>query len=111
MARIGRRFRLVGANIDPSLLMLPGGSLLALLFWVYANIEVLWVSASGRLIRRAPTRTAVYIAMVVCTELALVLALRAPTFIRRSKKERCGVDPVKRHLAYICSSDTRYRKI
>lgn len=39
-ARIDAGFRLVCASIDQGLLHLPGGSLHALLLWVYANIKL-----------------------------------------------------------------------
>ena len=76
---IGSRFRLVGASVDPGLLMLPGGTLLALLPWVYANVQLLWVPAGGRPICFAPRRrTAIYIAVATCIELALAFAAPAP---------------------------------
>src|SRR5271155_1595022 len=78
VARIDARFRLVCASIDPDLLLLPGGSLLALLFSVYANIKLLLPVSFGGLPARsaAARRMAVYLAAAWCIGLALILAPR-----------------------------------
>ena len=75
VARIDARFRLVCASIDPDLLLLPGGSLLAVLFSLYANIKLLLpVSFGGLPARRAPARRmAVYLAAAWCIGFALLL--------------------------------------
>ena len=48
-ARIDTRLGLVCASIDPDLLVLPGGSFLALLFSAYANIKLLLPASFGGL--------------------------------------------------------------
>jgi hypothetical protein len=53
VARIDARFRLVCASIDPDLLLLPGGSLLALLFSIYINIKFLLPVSFGGLPARS----------------------------------------------------------
>jgi len=53
VARTDARFKLVCASIDPDLLLLPGGSLLALLFSVYANIKVVLPVSFGGLPARS----------------------------------------------------------
>jgi hypothetical protein len=36
-ARIALRIRNVGANVDPEILQLPGGSVIATILWLYAK--------------------------------------------------------------------------
>ncbi len=36
-ARLAARLQNVGANVDPELLQLPGGSIIATLLWIYTK--------------------------------------------------------------------------
>jgi hypothetical protein len=38
-ARIGAAIQRIGANVDFELLALPGGSLIAVLFWLCASVD------------------------------------------------------------------------
>ena len=44
--RIANRIQSIGAGFDPEVLSLPGGSVIALLLWIYSGVAFSWRHAA-----------------------------------------------------------------